>query len=524
MRHFIGLILLFAATTATFAVTKPSVDPAAELSTPVLQQELLTERNGDTCDDAIQITYWPYSVNGTTSDNTNTYGNPSPDEWYRISLPSSGNVYVGLCSSNWDTYLRLLSDDCNSELFSNDDSCGLQSEMQLALSPGSYKICVEGYSSNSGSYTLEVTSDVPMHGDTCDDPLFIESFPFTEEAMTLGYNDDGFNPAPDAFYQFLVEDDGLYTFTTCQSELHDDYFDTYLLILAEDCSAVVAENDDDCDGAFAGWSTINCCLPQGLYYLVVEGHASDSGNFIIDGIREADCTPCYPPECPAWGIDEVEPNGGPDSDPPAYDAISAGETHCGTVWSAADVMDGDWYQFTLNEETPLEFRLDGAAEQNLELTLIDESSGSPVILATGELQNECADYLLEFTVDVGSYSICVAYADFDAEGPVSNYTLTWIDLQSTDSQTTPPAFQLAQNYPNPFNPSTTIEFSLAIAASVKLAVYDLAGKQVALLAQGMKAAGQHSVVFDAADLPSGLYFYRLNAANHTVSRKMILVR
>jgi hypothetical protein len=76
----------------------------------------------------------------------------------------------------------------------------------------------------------------------------------------------------------------------------------------------------------------------------------------------------------------------------------------------------------------------------------------------------------------------------------------------------PAAYALGQNYPNPFNPSTTIGFTLAEAASVRLEVYDALGRQVALLlADEQLGEGSHAVRFDGAGLTSGIYFYRLNA-------------
>jgi len=77
----------------------------------------------------------------------------------------------------------------------------------------------------------------------------------------------------------------------------------------------------------------------------------------------------------------------------------------------------------------------------------------------------------------------------------------------------PESFSLSQNYPNPFNPSTTINFTLLATANVTLKVYDVLGKEVAVLVSEERPAGLHSVEFNAADLPSGIYFYKLEAGN-----------
>jgi len=82
--------------------------------------------------------------------------------------------------------------------------------------------------------------------------------------------------------------------------------------------------------------------------------------------------------------------------------------------------------------------------------------------------------------------------------------------------------QLEQNYPNPFNPSTTIKFSLQNTSQVKLTVFDVAGKEIANLVNSSLSSGSHSYKFDAADLPSGVYFYKLNVNGNQMLQKMLL--
>ncbi|MBK6765851.1 MAG: T9SS type A sorting domain-containing protein [bacterium] len=85
-------------------------------------------------------------------------------------------------------------------------------------------------------------------------------------------------------------------------------------------------------------------------------------------------------------------------------------------------------------------------------------------------------------------------------------------------------FALAQNYPNPFNPSTTIEFSLPTDASAELAVYNLAGQEVARLLSGNMTAGSHRVTWNGVGQASGMYFYRLQAGTNVLTRKMLLMK
>lgn len=117
---------------------------------------------------------------------------------------------------------------------------------------------------------------------------------------------------------------------------------------------------------------------------------------------------------------------------------------------------------------------------------------------------------LDFTVSYGRTTVTY---------PGDAYTA--IDMAAYEI---PQIFFLAQNYPNPFNPATTLKFVLPKKNMVHLAIYDLLGREVQTLIENEIEAGFHEVCFDAASLPSGVYFYRLQAGElHTV-KKCLLVR
>lgn len=88
----------------------------------------------------------------------------------------------------------------------------------------------------------------------------------------------------------------------------------------------------------------------------------------------------------------------------------------------------------------------------------------------------------------------------------------------------PGDYALAQNYPNPFNPSTNIEYSVPVAGKVKLAIYNSIGQVVATLVDGKVAAGVHTATWDAQSVPTGVYFYKLEAAGFSQAKKMILAK
>lgn len=91
-------------------------------------------------------------------------------------------------------------------------------------------------------------------------------------------------------------------------------------------------------------------------------------------------------------------------------------------------------------------------------------------------------------------------------------------------QQQPRKFQLSENYPNPFNPSTTIQFNLLQAGEVQLSVYNILGRKVETLVDGVHRAGRHTVTFNAGNLSSGVYIYRLKTNGYSQSRRMLLMK
>jgi hypothetical protein len=100
-------------------------------------------------------------------------------------------------------------------------------------------------------------------------------------------------------------------------------------------------------------------------------------------------------------------------------------------------------------------------------------------------------------------------------------------VNSIDSGTegeSPKVFALDQNYPNPFNPSTKISWQSPVSGHQALKIYDVLGNEVETLVNEEKPAGNYEVDFNATQLSSGIYFYRLQAGYYNASRKMILIK
>lgn len=120
--------------------------------------------------------------------------------------------------------------------------------------------------------------------------------------------------------------------------------------------------------------------------------------------------------------------------------------------------------------------------------------------------------------------------EFDCQrsllAPLNHYATEISSTTSVenDGENIPREFLLYQNYPNPFNPTTTIRFSVPRRSHVALKVCDVLGREVATLVNGELNPSEHSVVFDAKGLASGVYFYQLRAGNFIQQKKMEVMK
>ena len=139
----------------------------------------------------------------------------------------------------------------------------------------------------------------------------------------------------------------------------------------------------------------------------------------------------------------------------------------------------------------------------------------------GKLQ----DQFFTATTFIGAFSPTDArwdagWTNYDPQN--TNYTL--VSVKEDFNSAIPVTFALSQNYPNPFNPTTNIKFALPQAGNVKLTIYNTIGQEVAQLVNGYKEAGSYTLNWDGSNLSSGIYIYRLEAANIVITKKMTLLK
>lgn len=138
--------------------------------------------------------------------------------------------------------------------------------------------------------------------------------------------------------------------------------------------------------------------------------------------------------------------------------------------------------------------------------------------------------------EAGSISFTYAAKAAPGDAPLKSVTVTTtgnnrfkvvitpITTSVEAGELIPSQLSLSQNFPNPFNPSTKIAFSLPSQTQVRLAVFDMLGREVAVLVSGVRAVGSYEVTFDAANLASGMYLYRLEANGAVLTQKMTLIK
>ncbi|GIK20854.1 MAG: M1 family aminopeptidase [Ignavibacteriaceae bacterium] len=127
---------------------------------------------------------------------------------------------------------------------------------------------------------------------------------------------------------------------------------------------------------------------------------------------------------------------------------------------------------------------------------------------------------------VQNFNITVANEPIAITVDPNNWILKTINsvVVGIEDEMQPQTFSLEQNYPNPFNPVTKIKFTLASNEYTTLKVYDIIGKEITTLVNNQMEKGHYEINFDASNLPSGVYFYTLNAGGYKETRKMILMR
>ena len=197
-----------------------------------------------------------------------------------------------------------------------------------------------------------------------------------------------------------------------------------------------------------------------------------------------------------------------------------------TVASVAGAIGDFWFQTNVSNVVPTDAITYGS--WHWQKIVVDGNSVSVTAWADGEAMPDTATYSYEaLTTTEGPSFIIVGVTDDDSSSVQIDgiwYNETPAGLEISDEAPIATRFELGQNYPNPFNPTTHIRFNIPETASTKLTIFNVMGEEVATLVNGVMQAGGHTVSWNASSMPTGVYFYQLESANFSQTKKLLLVK
>lgn len=497
-------------------------------------------------------------VNGCTSQSYSS-SMDAEDAWYSLSVTTECIVTATtvLPGTTFDTCIAIMAADGTTVKSINDDATGdaaYRSSLECCLAPGNYYFVVDGYSAaDVGNFELGMT----YTASNCIPDVF--ACPATAqlhvEANELGCGDyihdldsgETFcgtvasNADADYFWILVDAPNTTLTFDVYGDDTSGKApfgwgLDPYITVYGEDCSTVIGSDDDGGTG-FDSHLLLECVTPGFYMVEITAPYAGDFGPYLLSYTAGVCCWETNTASNPAVVITEStflsyvgEAN--------AYVTTANLSTYCSIIAAGPGcfsnghcIADLDGGEFWFNVYQPnsatdcyaMYMSVSPAYTPSVCTPLVGVAQGGTLLgyFATDasnglfpSVYNETGTHQTTFVID--------APAACDETVHVSVWYEDLCPEVNADEQAA--SFELAQNFPNPFNPTTSINFTLPEAGEASLKVYDMNGREVATLVNGMTERGAHTVTFDASGLSTGVYFYTLKAGELTSTQKMVLVK
>jgi hypothetical protein len=436
-------------------------------------------------------------------------------DWWKITITFDGALVVNTTSDptvDIDLHIYAANDDIN-WIASYDTSIGIhEATHRYDLAPGTYYI--KAYPSPSTGYGSYTISNVYTPTGLAND---IEPNDSAQFALTLGVNDSttghlgyfnqGYDDNNDWWKVTIPEDGNLIVRTYSDATLDIDLY----MYGANDHVNWIAGYDISTG---RNESTRYYGLKAGTYY--VHGYPAPSTGYGSYWI--------YSDFVAAKFANDSEPNNDLGSALP-IGLNSESNGHLG-FFRDGSRDSCDYYTFTLPTAWDTLFvRTDSDPTIDIDLKLYNQSGTEIASSGSGG----SFEMLIYPSAGAGTYSVRLyRYGGYGSYGViVANVRPTEQMVDVKEQKLTailPKSFGLSQNYPNPFNPSTNLRFQIPNSGHVTLKVYNMLGCEVATLVNEVRPAGVYNFQWNASNLPSGVYFYRLHAGNFVEVRKAILMK
>ncbi|MBG44108.1 MAG: hypothetical protein CL530_09075 [Aequorivita sp.] len=463
----------------------------------------------DNCSGAIALACGDI-VTGETINDTDSGGNAANDEFFSYTGTGIAQfVTISLCNgTDYDSLIRIYDNcDLSNQLAYNDDSCGAQSEVTF-LSDGTstYFIMIEGYASNEGNFTLEVSCEDLAVNDECENALPIACGE-TVTGTTVNATVDASAPdcggvsitAPGVWYEF-TDTSGLITDYTISLCAGTD-FDSKLTVYSGTCGALVCEtaNDDSCglqsEVSFQGDGNTT-------YYILVHGFDNATGNFTLN----VDCAPVPPPNDMIVNAIDVDQVGFPYTDTAV--AMPAATTENGSP-AGCDLTgaNGVWYKFTTNVDGNADATIvsPAGASSVTFYTASDENATEADLTWVDQNSNQCAPGTSAsiFTLANQTYYVFVLNT-----GGITDITIDASVLGVDENILEDFSF-----YPNPTNNVVNLK---AQAAIEKATVFNMLGQRVIEMSNNA-----NTMELNVSSLATGTYIMKITGNGEVGTYKLI---